>query len=148
FFLNLLSADGAQIRTTEDLPLLSAGDLTDFAGFRDQLMSGSSGSLSAYLWSLIPSTVQGDILNLARPESARKATLTDALNNLLMGNSIYNPAFFMSITLSVETNALRTQPGTLTGGELVRLNRMLLEDAYPLFIARNQDGQGVGAILD
>src|SRR6185295_16825072 len=58
----------------------------------------------------------------------KEATLVEALNKILRGNSIYNATRFAGITLSSQTEALRVS--NPTGDNLIRLNRLLLEDAY------------------
>lgn len=58
------------------------------------------------------------------------------LNKLVHGPSLFEPLEFMSVTLSAETIELLTRGPAKT--ELARLNRLLLEDAFPKTIRRIQ----------
>jgi hypothetical protein len=57
------------------------------------------------------------------------AALLADLNNIINGDSIYAPERFREVALSPEANSLLRQ--TLSGESIQRLNRALLEDAYP-----------------
>lgn len=59
---------------------------------------------------------------------ALQRALIDELNQILQGASFHNPARFAGVTLRPETQSLLAQ--IPRGEELLRLNRMLLEDAY------------------
>ena len=63
----------------------------------------------------------------------QKALLAD-LNRLLQAGPIYDPELFADIELSEQTQALITQ-NPQSGEALVRLNRLLLADAYPYELA-------------
>jgi hypothetical protein len=63
-----------------------------------------------------------------------QATVISELNKILMGASIDRDDLFEGIELSPETmNLIATHP---QGDALLRLNRLLLEQAYPLLIRR------------
>jgi YidC/Oxa1 family membrane protein insertase len=63
--------------------------------------------------------------------------LVDELNPLLQkGDSLYDEQLFAHVALTEETRKLIAE--NPTGEELVRLNRMLLEDAYPREIVKSQ----------
>ncbi len=71
--------------------------------------------------------------DLRRSHLSHLATdLNAVLNN---GQSIYDPARFAGVTLSDFTKQFMAQPN-LTPDKLIRLNRLLLEDAYPNEIVR------------
>ena len=59
-----------------------------------------------------------------------------ALNKIVAGPSIYEDARFAALKLRPET--LRLVDGNLEDGGVIRLNRLLLEDAFPLELARNE----------
>ncbi len=63
----------------------------------------------------------------------QKALLAD-LNRLLQAGPLYDPELFADIELSEQTQALITQ-NPQSGEALVRLNRLLLADAYPYELA-------------
>jgi hypothetical protein len=64
---------------------------------------------------------------------ARKALIED-LNRIVKGQAIYDARLFSGVELRPETRRLLDQHPE--GEELVRLNRLLLEDAYPQEISR------------
>jgi len=67
-------------------------------------------------------------------ERALLAELTASLNAIIAGPSLYQEKAFQRIPLRPETDRLRrTNP---QGRELIRLNRLLLEDAFPREISR------------
>ena len=66
----------------------------------------------------------------------QKLALVEALDNILKGESIFERERFDGVTLSQETEELKLQ--NPIGKDLIRLNRLLLEDAYPLEIAKSQ----------
>jgi len=55
--------------------------------------------------------------------------LVEELNRVIQSGSIYELKLFAGVRLSVETEAMRK--GDPQGERLTRLNRLLLEDAYP-----------------
>src|ERR1019366_1667264 len=71
-----------------------------------------------------------------------EAVMVDNLNRLIAGPSLYDPALFQDVVLRPETDELRKS--SPKGAELARLNRMLLEDAYPreLTIVIPKDREG------
>ena len=67
-------------------------------------------------------------------DKAQRDALVDYLNTLLKGSSLYQAERFKGVQLSEETKKLiEREP---QGEDLIRLNRMLLEDAYPHEIAK------------
>jgi ABC-type multidrug transport system fused ATPase/permease subunit len=62
------------------------------------------------------------------------AVLIQTLNHLVQCSSIYEPQRLAGVTLSSETRLLLAE--NPQGERLIRLNRMVLEDAYPLEIKR------------
>jgi len=76
------------------------------------------------------------------PEPLRTLLVED-LNGLLGGPSLHTPQRFAGITLRPETVALLS--ANPQGDDLVRLNRRLLEDAYPVGLAKNVSELWVGA---
>lgn len=68
-------------------------------------------------------------------EQLHSALLTE-LNELLQGPLLYEPLEFRYVDLSAETIELLARKPT--GAELVRLNRLLLEEAFPRSIQRLQ----------
>ena len=71
------------------------------------------------------------------PPEKQKSALVFSLNKILEGASIYEEERFNRVTLSQETKELMSQ--NPKGKDLIRLNRLLLETAYPREIAKNPD---------
>ncbi|MBE9180050.1 hypothetical protein IQ268_15880 [Oculatella sp. LEGE 06141] len=78
------------------------------------------------------------------PSDALRDALLVELNRLIQGNSLYDPDRFVGIQLSPATQQLIAQ--VPDGRDRIRLNRRLLEEAYPRQIARSfalyQVGEG------
>ena len=70
------------------------------------------------------------------PSETLKNAIVEELNWLLQGDSIYEETRFDGINLSTETEQLLEQ--NPEGEDLILLNRLLLEDAYPQEIKENQ----------
>jgi hypothetical protein len=107
-------------------------DPTRFAArLRDQ-----DDPLSAYLYGRLSAATRTalDAYDEASPPAAslRNALRTD-LDAVLAGPSIYDAARFALVALSVATKELLA--AAPAGADLARLNRLLLEDAYPFELA-------------
>ncbi|MGR8931448.1 MAG: patatin-like phospholipase family protein [Gammaproteobacteria bacterium] len=93
--------------------------------------------ISQFIWAAIPNDTQKLLTtpgtNLAQQESA----FFNALNTIIQGDSIYDPARFARVALRPKTQALLAQ--NPTGEQLLSLNRLLLEDAYPADIQKRRD---------
>jgi hypothetical protein len=91
--------------------------------------------ISAFLWTQLSDTTQGLINSDAGAyrSSSLISSLVSDLNAVISGSSIYAPATFANIALTQPTKQLiATNP---TGADLLDLNRLLLEQAYPLALA-------------
>ncbi len=102
---------------------LSSGGITDSAAFLGKLTTGPDAT-SVFLRSQLQDSVKADL-----------ATLVRGLNQVISGPSIYDKTRFSSIVLRYETEQLLKQnPGGL---QLARLNKLLLEDAYPVELTKS-----------
>ncbi len=119
-------------------PVLRDSDLRDPGGLAVKLRE-SRDPLSLYLWSqLMPETQEmlksyDQAAGKMPEENQRK--LTDALNALMTGHSLFDEQRFKDIKLTDEARkliALNPQ-----GENVIHLNRELLEEAYPAEIARS-----------
>src|SRR5262249_23134188 len=72
-------------------------------------------------------------------------SLVEDLNRLIRSGPIYDAQRFAGITLSAETGTLLAE--NPQGVEQVRLNRMLLPDAYPQELSRAREFPKAGAGL-
>jgi hypothetical protein len=59
-------------------------------------------------------------------------TITDALNALVSGPSLYDPALFATVNLSPDVLALAADAASLDATGLAALNRGLLDEAFPV----------------
>jgi len=104
-------------------------------------LKNAADPLSLYLKGQFSATTQA-LLNqydgVSPLSEALQRALSDELNGLLQGASLHTPARFAGVTLRAETQRLLAQ--NPRGDELVRLNRMLLEDAYVNEITRISAG--------
>ena len=92
-------------------PELVASDLTDPDALAARIAAAAD-PVSAHLRSAIGA-----------------AALLDGLNGVVDGGSLYDAGRFAGIALSAQTQA------ALTAGDLPRLNRLLLQDAFPDLVA-------------
>lgn len=110
---------------------LSSGDLIDAAAFASKLANGTD-AVSVFLRGRLQDSVKAALAgySASNPDSkAAISALLKDLNQVISGPSIYDKARFNRITLRPQTEQLlRQNPG---GQQLARLNKQLLEDAYP-----------------
>jgi hypothetical protein len=126
-------------RAAIDVFLSPLGDFIDVASLIRKLSTHTDpASISAYLWSQFSPADQLLLNNPASTALQQQTILVPVLNRVLQGASIYDPARFIGVTLSAETNALNSVIPAATGADLIRLNRLLLEDAYALEIAQRR----------
>jgi ATP-binding cassette, subfamily B, bacterial MsbA len=116
----------------------SASDLTKPAALAEKL-SLHSDSVSAFLATkLDPAAAQA----LARyqdtnsPPEEFQPALLGILNLAIAGQPLYDTTRFSAIKLRPETSALLAQ--NPRGSELARLNRLLLEDVYPVELSHRR----------
>jgi 3-keto-disaccharide hydrolase len=97
----------------------------------DQLDDATKASLAAYSAS-ITGSAEAPAAAAGAPNPAARAAASAIgrwLTKIIAGPSIYDMARFKSVVLRSETSALLGQ--NPHGRDLAKLNRMLLEDAYP-----------------
>ena len=112
--------------TSQDLP-----NPTDLAA----KFSAQGSPLSSFLWNQFSNTTQVVLTNPASTSDQITAALVPDLNRIIKGNSIYDSARFANVVLSTETTIF--QSINPVGTDLVRFNRLLLEDAYPSDMRRS-----------
>ena len=126
--------------------LFSMGDFIDLPAFVTKL-STQQDPISKFLWDQFPDPTREVLKNAKSTPEEKKKELIKALDNILKGGaSIYEEMRFHGVALSPKTIGLKSQ--NPIGKELIRLNRLLLEDAYPLEIAKSLSFQGVMAYGD
>lgn len=109
------------VRTKGGSQNFSADDLKDAASLFRRLRAGGD-PLSAHLWQQLPEGLR------ALPEPPPEA-LGEALARILQSGPLFDPARFAGVTLSAASRALLARETSAAG--FVRLNRRLLQDAYP-----------------
>jgi hypothetical protein len=116
---------------------LASGGITDPAALADQLTNGSD-ALSVFLRGRLQDSVKADLAAYSAASESAKAVisaLVKDLNSVISGPPIYDRARFRKIVLRPETaQLLKRNPG---GQQLARLNKLLLEDAYPAEVAKS-----------
>jgi hypothetical protein len=115
----------------------SAAGITDTAAFAVWLSDGSD-AVSEYLRSRLQDSVKGDLAGYSPSAADAKAVvsaLVKDLNQIVSGPSIYEKSRFSGIILRRETAELAAR--NPRGPQLARLNKLLLEDAYPEELAQS-----------
>jgi phage tail-like protein len=129
-------------------PRLRPGDLRDPAGLLLRLCRGQD-ALTRYLREqLAPDTRQrlAQYTATAPPDMDLQIAVLRELNHLLESTPLYTQARFSGIALRPETRALVGQ--NPQGARLARLNRQLLEEAFPREIRKSGAGLAGGLVFD
>ena len=116
---------------------LSGGDIKDPAALLRKLSAGAD-PLSNYIYGrLSPATLSliAEFAPVAPPKGKLQKAFAADLNQVLADPSFYSPARFAGVHLRAETSALLAQDPH--GEARAFMNRMLLDDAYPVEIAQN-----------
>jgi hypothetical protein len=111
-------------------PAISTADLANADALIARLTNRTD-AVSQFLWTQL--TEPGRTA-LTRKGTETISILQDELNRILRSSPIYDSARFAAVKLSDETRALLAQ--NVQGRDLARLNRMVLEDAYPTELSR------------
>lgn len=116
----------------------SEGDFVDLSSLADKLEQPSRPIdiwLAAQLTPETTAALEDYLGQGADPSTLQKALLED-INRVLVGPSIYDTQRFSGVTLRPKIQRFLTLG--LPGGDAPALNRLLMEDAYPLELAKNQ----------
>ena len=125
------------IQIENNATAFSAAQITDPTGLFVQLASGQD-AVSAYLRGRLDDPVRASLAAYSASSADAKAAmaaLIKDLNQIVAGAAVYDPARFSKTTLRPETAQLLTQ--NPQGQRLARLNKLLLEDAYPTLLAKS-----------
>jgi nitroreductase len=122
-------------------PPFSADQIKDFSALANKL-GRQADPVSIFLWQRLSSPDQLLLLNHeSSGPSLKKAqnAVVQVLNGIIeIGEpSLFEGKRFQDISLRTETMSLLKE--SPTGSDLSRLNRLLLEDAYPMELSRNQE---------
>lgn len=116
---------------------LSSGGIIDQAAFAGKLANGSD-AVSAFLRGQLEDSVKADLTSYSASNPNAKTVMSALLkgvNRILSGPSIYDKARFNNVVQRPETEELLKQ--NPQGQQLARLNKLLLEDAYPAELAKS-----------
>jgi hypothetical protein len=125
------------IQIENSATMLSAGGITDVPAFAAKLAKGID-PVSVFLRGHFEDSVKTDLASYSASSANAKAVisaLVKDLNEVIAGPSIYDPARFHNVVPRPETVPLLH--GTPSGQQLARLNKLLLEDAYPAELAKS-----------
>jgi POT family proton-dependent oligopeptide transporter len=114
----------------------SEGEIMDMAQLVNRLRH-QSGPASAFLWQSLSSQEQASLSNYqpSAPGSNQvQEAVVQSLNKAVAGPSLYESKRFQEISLRPETTNLMQQAPA--GPNLARLNRLLLEEAFPTELSR------------
>ncbi|MBP5975003.1 hypothetical protein HW132_20245 [Brasilonema sp. CT11] len=127
-----------KLKNPEGNLLLLAEDIQDPVTLIARLKDNSS--LSQFLRSQFSPNTEKLLNNHNRvysPQAALIKAVVGELNQLLLGESLYQEQSFASIRLAERTSWFAQQ--NPQGKELIRLNRLLMEAAFPYEIRRHHD---------
>lgn len=114
---------------------ISRDDITDLAALATKLTMKSD-ILSAYVSNQIEESLKVELAAYSSSSTNSKSlssALARNLNKIVSGSSLYEVDRFQGVQLRAETNGLlKKKP---QGEALARLNRLLLEDAFPAELA-------------
>ena len=116
---------------------LSVNGITDQLAFTSKLATGTD-AVSVFLRGKLDEAVKANLPTYLLSSANAKAALSSLvkqINQLISGPSIYDKARFSQVTLRPETGELLQQ--NPSGLQLARLNKQLLEDAYPFELAKS-----------
>jgi len=111
-------------------------DFTDLAGLA-RVLANPSSRLDDFIQAHLSDNTLAwlDKFDGSASRAGLQAALCADLNRLMAGPCLYTAQRFQGVNLNNNTRVLLDHK--LVGDALLRLNRMLLEDAYPKFLARN-----------
>jgi hypothetical protein len=122
-----------------NLGQFSGADFVDFTVFAKKILTASD-SVSAFINQHLDAQVKSDLANYSADDSNAKTIKTAFVRNLgkITGakKSIYDSSVFQGIQLRPETEELLRNK-KLKAADIARLNKMLIEDAYPKDIAHS-----------
>jgi hypothetical protein len=116
---------------------LSVAGISDQFAFTSKLANGAD-AVSVFLRNQLQDAVKSNLPTYLLSNANAKSTMASLIkqiNQVLSGPSIYDAARFSQTTLRPETSALLQQ--NVSGLQLARLNKLLLEDAYPAELAQS-----------
>jgi hypothetical protein len=123
-------------------PALAVNDILDWASLLQKLNNPTQAGAGQRIWSLLGADVQQVIQQVAAtpgkvPTEAQKTQIIAALNGVLLRSDFYLAPAFASLTIPVAVKNLLQAGTVLSQDEVEKLNRLLLEAAYPQEIVKS-----------
>jgi hypothetical protein len=116
----------------------SGSDIRDLPAFTKKL-NDKSNPVSAYISEQLDDAGKAALADSESTDAAKmkaaKSALSKTLNKVVNGSSIYDATRFKDVQLRDEAKESREK--NLSGKDLARLNRALIEDAYPDIFAKS-----------
>jgi hypothetical protein len=128
-----VSAQGGRYASS----LFTAGNFKDAKAFVEE-MSKKSSPVSEWLWSLFDVPTQTILLDKDQTQQTVESVLIRSFNQMMANASIYDEDRFKGVKLRPETKEIMKGVAVQMGEEAIRLNRLLLEDAYPSDLTRTR----------
>jgi Domain of Unknown Function (DUF1080) len=128
---------GGWLQIENSATSLGSGGITDASAFVAKLAKGTD-AVSVYLRSRLQDSVKSDLAGYSPSNENAKAVvnvLVKDLNAVISGPSIYDKTRFGGVVLRAETSRLVAE--NPVGQQLARLNKLLIEDAYPGELAKS-----------
>ena len=125
------------IQIENDAISLPVDGIADPSAFAGKLANGTD-AVSVFLRGKLETLVKADLASYSPSNVNAKAlisTLAKNINQVISGPSIYDIARFSQVVLRPETEQLLQQ--NVYGPQLARLNKLLLEDAYPAELSKS-----------
>ncbi|MCG8648854.1 MAG: Gnt-II system L-idonate transporter, partial [Pirellulales bacterium] len=124
----------------EDRARLRTADIASYSLLADTFATAAADSPAGrVLQSRKLSEQDQEILRSGSRDGRAKQSVVKALNKALSDVELYDPAAFSAVDLRPQTLALvNAEPAPVKPVEIRRLNRMLLEDAYPGLVIAHQ----------
>ena len=128
-----VSAQGGRYASS----LLEPGNFSDVKAFAVGL-SRKGDPVSAWLWEQLGADTQVKLISQGESAETIESTLIRSLNAIMAKASIYDDERFKNIGLRPETKEILKGKSVQIGEETIRLNRLLLEDAYSTGLTRTR----------
>lgn len=122
---------GGWIQQQNNAAIFGSGDITDLPVLARKF-TDKPDAVSTFISGQLDDTVKADLAAVSPANTntkALKSALAKNLNKIVSGASVYEEARFQNVQLRDETKTLLAK--NPQGQELARLNKLLLEDAYP-----------------
>ncbi len=125
------------IQDPTNFTMFSRGDFIDLPSLAQKL-AGKSGPVSTFLCEHLDESTQTALTNYTSGSGSTNrfgTELAKSFNQIISGPSLYDAQRFRDVSLRSETQELLNK--NPQGPALMRLNRLLLEDAYPADLAKS-----------